>query len=447
MNFKKNILIFIGLSMFLIKYTKAQQIENQKTSSFPKKSLKWYVNKNQNHWIEVHTYAQLSGRVNQNNPGSLVNDELEKRTTDISIRRFRIGIKSQVSDHLFVYTQFGTNNLNYLSSRGASIKLLDAYATYSFSEKLSIGAGKSLWNGLSRFSAPGTSQLMVIDVPFLALPTVNTTDDLLRNLSIFAKGKLYRFDYRFLMSKPFSMQTDNTIPTSPKEGIAQLTKSFSTMQYAGYIKYEFLEYESNKYASHPGTYLGVKKILSLGLGFKFQSDALFSINQEQERSHNMNLLAADIFLELPFNKKKGTAFTSYLGFFEYDFGPNYIRSIGANNPANGLDSENASFNGKGNAYPVIGTGTSLLYQLGYLFPKMNKNNEQFQFYGRVQYSDFDRLQDPMTAFDLGINWFFNGHLSKLTLNAQNRPIFYNRHNNLKEGDTKWMFTLQYQFRL
>ncbi|GAA4272842.1 porin [Aquimarina gracilis] len=435
--------------MSLSLHLNAQKIKQEKTKSFPNKPLKWYLNKDQNHWIGIHTYAQLSGRVNQNNPGSLVNNQLEKTTTDISIRRFRLGIKSQVSDHLFIYTQFGTNNLNYLSSKGPSIKLLDAYAEYNFSEEFSIGAGKSLWNGLSRFSAPSTSKLMVVDVPFIALPTVNTTDDLLRNLSIFTKGKFHKFDYRFLVSKPFPIQANSSIPADPKEGIAEFTSSPSKIQYAGYIKYEFLGSESNKYASHSGTYLGAKKILSLGTGFKFQSDALCSLEQGIESFHDMTLLAADIFVELPINKSKGSTFTSYLGFFKYDFGPNYLRSIGANNPTNGLDSENASFNGKGNAYPVLGTGTSFLYQFGYLFPKMGKNNTkgQLQPYGRVQYSDFDRLSDPMIAFDLGVNWFLNNHKSKLTLNAQNRPIFYNQEDNLEEDNRKWMFVLQYQFKI
>ncbi len=429
-------------------YINAQQIENEKAQISSNKHLKWYLKENQNHWIGIHTYVQLSGRVNQNNPGSLVNEELEKTTTDISIRRFRIGIKSQVSDHLFVYTQFGTNNLNYLSSRGPSIKLLDAYAEYSFSEKFSIGAGKSIWNGLSRFSAPSTSTLMVLDVPFIALPTVNTTDDLLRNLSIFTKGKFHKIDYRLLISKPFAIRS-NAIPTDPKEGIAEFTKRSSNMQYAGYAKYEFLESESNRYAPHAGTYLGTKKIFSFGLGYKFQSKALCSLDQGEEKFHDMSLLAADVFLDLPINKKKGTAFTSYLGFFEYDFGPKYIRSIGANNPTNGLDSEIASFNGKGNSYPVLGTGTSILYQLGYLFPKMGKNNSkgQLQPYGRIQYSDFERLSNPMISFDLGINWFLNGHLSKFSLHTQNRPIFFDQKNNLKIEDHKWMLVLQYQLRL
>lgn len=445
MNIKKYSLIFTWIFLSILQISYAQEIQDQKKQSQKNKSLKWSLNEEGTHWIGMHAYVQFSARVNENNPGSLVNGELENTTTDLSIRRYRIGIKSQVSEHLFIYTQLGTNNLNYLSSRGPSIKLLDAYAEYSFSDKLSIGGGKSLWNGLSRFSAPSTSKLMVTDVPFVTLPTVNTVDDLLRNLSVYAKGKLNKIDYRFLVSKPLPIQSVK----DPKEDIAEFTNKPSDMQYAGYLKYEFFEPESNKYSVHGGTYLGKKKVLSLGAGFKYQSDALCSLEQGEEVFHDMNLLAADLYLDFPINKEKGTALTSYLGFFEYDFGPNYTRLLGANNPTNGLDPELGTFSSRGNSYPVIGTGTSVLYQIGYLFPKMGKNEEQGQLqpYGRMQYSDYDHLDDAMTAFDLGINWFLDGHLSKFSFNAQNRPIYDDLGNGLEIQDRKWMFVLQYQFRL
>ena len=135
MNIKKYSLIFTWIFLIIFQVNYAQEIQVQQKQSKTNQSLKWDLNDQGTHWIGMHAYVQLSGRVNQNNPGSLVNGELENTTTDLSIRRYRIGIKSQVSDHLFMYTQLGTNNLNYLSSRGPSIKLLDAYAEYNFSEK------------------------------------------------------------------------------------------------------------------------------------------------------------------------------------------------------------------------------------------------------------------------------------------------------------------------
>ncbi|MHA7056286.1 porin [Aquimarina sp. M1] len=442
MSYKKTIPVFIGIVIFFFQYTISQE---QQTNPFGNKPLKWYLNDDHNRWLGLHTYLQLWARVNQNNPGSLVSEEIQNTTADISIRRFRLAIKGQLTEKLFVYTQFGTNNLNYLSSRGTSLKLLDAYAEYSFSENFTIGGGKSLWNGLSRLSAPSTSKLMIADVPFLALPTVNTTDDLLRNLGLYAKGKFHKIDYRFIISKPFPIQNE----IQPAEGVAEFANTHSGMQYAGYVKYEFSQSESNKYAPHRGTYLGNKNVLSVGAGFKYQPDALCSLNQGDERFHDMNLLAADIFLDLPINKNKGTALSAYLGFFEYNFGPNYIRSIGANNPTNGLNQESASFNGKGNSYPVIGTGTSVLYQIGYLLGGIGKNRDKgkLQPYARVQYSDFDRLDDSMISYDLGINYFLNRHLSKFSLNAQNRPVFFDFGSTIERKGRKWMFVLQYQSRI
>lgn len=442
MIYKKAIPVLIGIIILFSQYSISQE---QQTNPFRNKTLKWYLNDDHNRWLGLHTYLQLWARVNDNNPGSTVSEEIQNTTTDVSIRRFRFAIKGQLTEKLFIYTQFGTNNLNYLSSRGTSIRLLDAYAEYSFSEKFTIGGGKSLWNGLSRFSAPSTSKLMIADVPFLALPTVNTTDDLLRNLGLYAKGKFDKIDYRFIISKPFPIQNE----IEPAEGVAEFANTHADMQYAGYVKYEFLQPESNKYASHRGTYLGKKTVFNIGAGFKYQSDALCSLNEGEEQFHDMNLLAADVFLDLPINKEKGTALSAYFGFFEYDFGPSYIRSIGANNPTNGLNPESASFNGKGNSYPVIGTGTSVLYQMGYLLGGIGKNRDKgrLQPYARIQYSDFDRLDEPMISYDVGVNYLLNGHFSKFTLNAQNRPVFFDMGNTIEPKDRKWMVVLQYQFRI
>jgi hypothetical protein len=49
-----------------------------------------------------------------------------------------------------------------------------------------------------------------------------------------------------------------------------------------------------------------------------------------------------------------------------------VRNIGANNPATGVDPDEASFNGPGNAYPLVGTGKTFYVQAGFLFPPMGK---------------------------------------------------------------------------
>ena len=145
---------------------------------------------------------------------------------------------------------------------------------------------------------------------------------------------------------------------------------------------------------------------------------------------------------------KKTAVTAYAAFYPYQFGPNYLRPLGANNPADGVDRDLASFNGRGNIFPASGTGNTFLFQLGYLFPAMGQEGKkgQLQPYTMMQYSRFERLADPMLYYDIGLNWYLKGHTTKFSLNVQNRPIFFERMDGIRQEDRKLMVVLQFQVR-
>ncbi|MCG8321473.1 MAG: hypothetical protein MI921_18360 [Cytophagales bacterium] len=418
-------------------------------NSVTNKPLIIHLNEKKTRWIRFSSYIQLWSRINQNNPGTTVFGEPQSVTSDISVRRFRFGLQGQPTDRLYLYFLLGVNNLNYLSPRGTSLDLLDAYAEYSFGKHLSVGGGKSAWAGLSRYTSPSSSKHMSYDLPFVALPTLDATDDLIRKLSLHTKGKIGRIDYRFVLTKPFSVQNSRSFNPEPLEGISGFTDTRSSAQYAGYLKYEFWERESNKTSYQVGTYHGSKKVLNLGIGFNFQSDALWSRRQGDTVFHDMHLTAVDFFMDLPLNSSKKTAMTLYAAFFRYDFGPDYIRQIGANNPANGVNTGLGSFNGRGNTFPISGTGNSGLFQAGYLLPPVGKSNDrgQLQPYATFQLSGLERLADPMIYYDLGINWLFQGHTSRLTLNFQNRPVFDDRSDGLRVEDRRLMVVMQYQVRI
>ncbi|WP_437371065.1 porin [Maribacter litoralis] len=415
------------------------------------KKLRFYLagENDKDRWLQFSTFIQFWGRVTENNPGTTVNGVPQEFTSDISIRRFRLGLGAQPVKKLYTFFQLGVNNLNYLSPRGTSVDLLDAYVQYELSPFIALGGGKSFWNGLSRFTSPSTSKLMGYDLNFVASPTLGSTDDLIRRLSMYAKGKVGAIDYRFVVTKPLSAQNSSAFDAEPVEGIARFTDNRPNLQFSGYAKYEFWEPERNLSPAQVGTYLGSKKVFNLGAGFTYQKDALWSLDEGQEGYHDMKLFALDVFMDLPLQTGRRTALTGYVGYFNFDFGPDYIRLLGANNPTNGVAAEEGSFNGKGNTFPISGTGSSLFAQLGYLFAPMGKVSRQGQLqpYITGQYSNFERFASPMFYYDLGMNWYLNGHLSKLTLNAENRPIFYNRTDGLSSGGRKWMFVLQYQFRI
>ncbi|TXD83210.1 hypothetical protein ESY86_13545 [Subsaximicrobium wynnwilliamsii] len=437
---------FLVLSFILVIFPAMKGFSQ---NEFGNSNLRLYLDDNKEHWLQFSSFVQLWSRVTENNPGTTVNDVPEAVTSDISIRRFRLGLAAKPADKVFVFFQLGVNNLNYLSPRGTSIDLLDAYVQYELSPYIALGGGKSFWNGLSRFTSPSTSKLMGYDLNFVASPTLDSTDDLIRRLSIYAKGKIGAIDYRFIVAKPLSVQNSSAFNAEPIEGIASFNDKRPHPQFSGYAKYEFWEPESNLSAANVGTYLATKKVLNLGIGFTHQTDALWSLKQGKESYHNMSLFAMDAFMDLPINTDKKTALTTYLSYFNFNFGPNYIRLLGANNPANGVIAEESSFNGRGNAFPISGTGTSTFAQIGFLFESMGKqkNQGQLQPYVAAQYSNFDRFENAMFYYDLGINWYLNGHASKFTLNAENRPIFQDTDTVIRLDERKWMFVLQYQFRI
>ena len=187
--------------------------------------------------------------------------------------------------------------------------------------------------------------------------------------------------------------------------------------------------------------------MNIGTGFKHQDNAMWQLQNGDTTFSDLTLWATDFFINKPLNKENGTAFTGYLAYLNYDFGANYIRNIGVNNTADGVDPSRASFNGRGNSFPVIGTGNVINLQLGYALPKFKNSGSQLQPYFYLEYADYDRLDDNMVLWDLGLMWLLHGHYSKFGLNVQNRPIFFERDDKLLSDGRKNMVVLMYQFRI
>jgi hypothetical protein len=179
---------------------------------------------------------------------------------------------------------------------------------------------------------------------------------------------------------------------------------------------------------------------------------------------NMLLWSVDLFYDAPINKDKGTAITFYAAYSNYGFGKNYIRNsnplnpatgvtanpvagVGTNTVTGGFNPNASSFNGLGNQFPMIGTGSIYFAQAGYLLPKF-KNGTQFQPYGMFMYANYQALKDPVVLWDLGINYLIKGHNSKFSLDYQSRPVFNVSTTDYQLHDIKsarrGMIVLQYQ---
>ncbi|WP_196890466.1 porin family protein [Aureivirga marina] len=440
-NFHRRILI-----IFVLIFTNFPVFSQQEKKKNP---FEFYLDADHKQWIKLSMYTQFWGRYIDLNPGSAIDDVEKKEIWDVSIRRFRLGAQFQATDKLFFVLNFGTNNINQNLRKDAHLNILDLNVTYELSDYFNVGAGKSNWDGLSRYNSSSTSSLIVSDAISVTVPVNGVLDDSDRELNVFFKGKIKKLDYRLVVSKGFYSDNEFNNEPNPIGNIANFTDTKSNFKFSGYFKYEFLAQESNKTATSAGTYFGAKNVMSLGAGFSHLTDGLWYYNSQNQITYaDMQLFAIDFFLDHMVNKRKNAVFTTYLAFFNYDFGPNYIRNVAVNNPVNS-SLDNVTFNGSGNAFPVIGTGNTLFTQFGYLIPNKNYPNEkqQFQPYINFQYSDFEYLTNKMIYFDFGLNWLLDKHNSKFTLNFQNRPIFVERNDQRVEDERKWSVLLQYQFKI
>jgi hypothetical protein len=160
--------------------------------------------------------------------------------------------------------------------------------------------------------------------------------------------------------------------------------------------------------------------------------------------HNMNLWSVALYYDAPLNTENGNAISAYAGYFDYDYGPGYLRYNGIMNPTNGLQAGNVP-GSQGNAFPMFGTGSVIYAQLGYLFKRnmLGESCGTLMPYASLMSADYERLSDRMNVFALGINWLINDHSSKLTLDYQTRPIFEQQTGDLVKTGSRRQIVLQY----
>lgn len=441
---KINLSLTFLLVLVNIKFTQAQLSDRLKDG------LKVYTDsKDSTHFIRFNMNSQIWARYNENNPNTLVQGTKQDNTTDFSIRRIRFVLSGQLTDRLAFFMQFGQNNLNYLSSRKAGAFFHDITADYAvIKKKLSIGFGLNGWNGPSRFSNISTSNILVLDPPNYQEVTNDTYDQFVRRLGVYAKGKLGKLDYRLSAAKPFVIQTASGIDPINRNS------SFSTLPpnlvYQGYFMYQFLDQESNFGPSTAGSYLGSKRVFNLGGGFYYQKAGMFHQTIETDTVYqDIMLYAFDAFYDVPVNREKGTAYSFYACYSNYNYGNNFIKVTGPDNPASSSGNKNATNFNKaayGNAFPYLGTGNIFYAQTAYKFKKdLLGDQGTLQVYGNCQYANYQRLSEPMFVYDAGINWLIRGNNAKFTLNYQNRPFFLEDANgHISQNSRKSCIVLQYQ---
>lgn len=327
-----------------------------------------------------------------------------------SIRRARILAFAQISPRFLVLSHFGMNSesaagLDPLGENpNVSLFFHGAWGEYRILEGQYAGIGLHYWNGLSRLSSQSTLNFMTLDAPIFNWAQLGLSDQFARHLGVYAKGDIGQFHYRVSVNDALTNTLDLTRPT-PVEGAARyagreiatdsLGQTNNGLVVQGYFNYNFLEMESHKLPYFVGSYLGTKRVFNVGAGFFHHSGGTVTGDSPDTYAfHDVNHFAIDAFYDAPVGNR-GSAINALLAYYNYDFGPNYVKS--AANPGN-----------------TIATGGLIYAQLGYLLPGEGAQ-DRFMPYVTYANGNPEAFGDNAQIFRFGLNYFMNGHNSKLTL--------------------------------
>ncbi|MEM1416285.1 MAG: hypothetical protein AAGH15_15360 [Myxococcota bacterium] len=380
--------------------------------------LKLNLSEDGDYWVRFITWHQLWIRQQQQNPGTTVNGDDRDWSWDAGIRRSRFLVLAQL-DRLQMMFHAGINNQTFSNARKPGLFVHDLWTSYEVIEDIWVlGAGLHYFNGVSRLANASTLFFMTLDMPIFNWHVIETSDQFARQMGIFSTLRLCKFDLQMAVNRPFVVRGREPVP-GDAQNVADYREDVNTPSFAGYATWSFFEQESNLLPYRRGTYLGKKKVLNVGGGWYWQNDAMVSLSDtDTRRFHDILGLGVDVFADIPLSN--GSAITGYAGYNYFDFGPNNLRNIGIMNV--GDAGSGTSMNGRGNAYPTIGTGHIVYAQGGYLLPG-RPLGVQLQPYFGIQVSAFDALDEVSTVFDVGANFFMIGHNAKITINYRNRPIF------------------------
>lgn len=427
-------------------------------------------------YLRFMLWTQVYARYNENNTGTLRAPNTPKESqVDFGIRRSRLIILAQLNPRFLVYTHLGINNQNGVSGgvnattdgKKPQFFIHEAVTEYKVNKYLNLGAGLHYYNGISRLSNASTTSMLAMDFPLTNFPTIDALDQFARWMGVFAKGRIGKFDYRLSMSDPFltnlptnanyvvgGVQTGNPLGlgatvagVNTGTNAAQYNPQNTSHVYQGYFSYNFLEPEANLLPYTQGTYLGTKRVLSVGTGFMFNKDGMYSRPTSSTvnlgsiapganlysgavvpgvQKHDIKLFGADVFYDVPLDTASRTALTVYGVYYNFNFGPNYVRYVGGENPGYGTVAT------RGNAIPQSGTGNVQYLNAGFLLPKsLLGPKARLQPYVAYLHSSYEGLRTTdgerkgVNVYDAGANLLLDGHNAKVTLNYRARPDFSN----------------------
>ncbi len=383
------------LSISTVSFVGAQQYPNPYQSG-----MKVNLSEDGLRYFRIISWAQMQGVYSDNVPANTSNAHL-------NLRRARVLMYAQINKKFLILTHFGLNNLRAgaLSptgtGSGSQLFMHDAWVQFNIGDNHSVGGGLHYFNGVSRLNNSSTLNMMTMDNNRQSWSTLGLSDQFARHLGLFAKGSIGRLQYRVAVNDAVTNGLDGRDPIldgpAVYGGKRLLGSETTAFTYSGYFDYHFLDKESNFLPYKVGSYLGMKQVFNIGAGFFVHPNGSVVATDTMGgmAGENVTLFAADAFLELPIGEKNG-AITAYGTYQQNDYGRDYL-------------------------FSAYGTGNMIYSHVGYVIPG-DLSKTRFQPYVSFANNNYDATPDARNVIGAGVNAYFTGHHSKLTLDFKNETF-------------------------
>ncbi len=293
-------------------------------------------------------------------------------STEFNFRRNRLALMGAYGQNFSLYVQTEYTEDNYDSASGTDtdkFQLLDAVMRFKLNDSANLWVGKFKYN-LTRENLEACEMPLTLDrSTLIRAPFVSTRD---KGVALW--GNLFdnKFQYRVDAMNGADDSTDSNIRYSARAHVTLL--------------------DPEKGYGYKGTYLGKKKVLTIGAAYQFEDEVA---TDGMGDAVDYSAWTIDLFAEYPV-EDVGT-FTFSTAYVDYDMDDAYQ----AGDPEAGV----IGYNGEKNGSYV---------KVGYMFP-----NLPLQLFARSENWSFAQtgeiIDQEVDWLGLGFNYYLRGQNLKLTM--------------------------------
>ncbi len=306
-------------------------------------------------------------------------------TNEFNFRRNRLGFIGTYNSNVSFYfqteyiedRQVGPLTTD-ISDEEKNFYVLDAQVRLKYNDALHLRLGKFKHN-LTRENLEGCFTPLTMDRSLFVYAPYKTS----RDKGAVVWGNLFNKKIQY----KFDVMEGKTSGVSPSPS--------SNFRYTGRIHFTFLDPEKNY--GYKGTYLGKKKVFTIGASYQYEPDVVYSDVANADGEKDYNAYSLDAFFEYPFSFGTITASAAYL---DVSFDDAY--------KGDDPDQTVTGLNGQKNGYYA---------KIAYMYPKKIGPGlfQVFYRYDGFTFAKYNNYYDnDISWFGVGFNYYIYGQNLKIT---------------------------------